>query len=178
MSPLTLTPFPSTRSDDQSQSRLKENEGFVDESVVLAVMLVQSAPFRRQSNASDLALAKDDLDFAGWHSPRQTLAPLPVLLEKAPAPESIKVKPIASEPPPRPQISRGKAPTPIKSRSWLPICAGILTLVLTTVLVATLLASRHLSFQSIVKNIFQLPTAAEKFEKVTATQASQDTRND
>jgi len=181
MSPLTLAPIPSPRSDNQSQSRFIEEEGFVDESVVRAVMLIQSAPFRRQSDPADLALAADDLDFAGWHAPRQipvAVPPLPVLPEHNAAPQSAKAKPVAFKLPPATQVSRRKAPVPMKSHSWIPICAGIFMLALSSILVAILATERDFSFQSIMKEIFDLPAAAEKFEKATATQAQQSTPKD
>lgn len=181
MSPLTLTPIPSLRSSEQSHPRRIEEDGFVDESAVRAMMLIQSAPFRRQSSSNDLALASDDLDFAGWHAPRQTPVsgpPPPVLLAKSAAPQLAKTKPLAFVPSPVTRISRRKSPSPKKSRSWIPTIAGILTLALSFILIAILVAERDFTFQSIVKKIFHLPAASEKFDEASATRTSQSIGED
>ena len=178
MSPLTLAPLPSPRSDHPSHSWQMEEDGFVAESVVQAVMLIQSSPFRRQCDPNDLALAADDLDFAGWHSPRQTLPPLSVLQGDSPSPEIAKATSIAFVPSPVTRISRSKAPAPIENHRWIPICAGLLILALSFALLASLAAERDFTFQSIVKKIFHLPTAAEKFETETSTQLSKSARED
>jgi len=164
MSPLTLTPFPSPRSADQSHARRIEEDGFVDESAVRAVMLIQSAPFRRQSDPDELALAADGLDFAGWHAPRQTpvsTPTLPVLLEKTAAPQLAKAGPIAFAPSSVTRVSRRKSPAPIKNRSWIPTVAGVLTLALSSILITLFVAESDFTFQSIVKKIFHLSAAAE-----------------
>ncbi len=68
MSPLRLSPLPTIRPGDDDGSRMYEREGFVDEAVVSALRRDQDGPFRSISHPSDLVLAADDLDFAGWHS--------------------------------------------------------------------------------------------------------------
>lgn len=65
MNPLRLTPFPAHRADDKSTSRVMEREGFVDEAVVTA-LVTGSHLGRSMADPDDLALAADDLDFAGW----------------------------------------------------------------------------------------------------------------
>ncbi len=65
MNPLCLRPLPSCRYDDPSDSLMMEREGFVDESVVTAIMC-GSRSARTMAYPDDLALAADDLDFAGW----------------------------------------------------------------------------------------------------------------
>ena len=68
MKPLRLSLLPSVRANDESGSLQMEREGFVDEAAVLALI---SGPSRLRSAAyhEDLALAADDLDFAGWQLP-------------------------------------------------------------------------------------------------------------
>lgn len=65
MNPLRLSPLPSPRGDDPSQSMLMEREGFVDEALVMALM-TGPLPTRQVAFPEDLALPSDDLDFAGW----------------------------------------------------------------------------------------------------------------
>ena len=63
--PLCLSPFPTRRADDESPLPLMQREGFVDEAVVAT--LVRESQFGRSvAYPDDLALAVDDLDFAGW----------------------------------------------------------------------------------------------------------------
>ena len=65
MKPLCLSPFPTRRADAESALHLMEREGFVDEAVVTA--LVRNSHLGRSiAYPDDLALAADDLDFAGW----------------------------------------------------------------------------------------------------------------
>ncbi len=69
MNPLSLSPLPTHRDDDPSSMRLMEREGFVDEAVVTA--LVRASHLGRSvADPTDLALAADDLDFAGWRLSR------------------------------------------------------------------------------------------------------------
>ena len=65
MTPLRLSPFPTHRADDKSTLLLMEREGFVDEAVVAALVTSRHSG-RSVANPDDLALAADDLDFAGW----------------------------------------------------------------------------------------------------------------
>lgn len=68
MKSLRLSQLPSVRMNDESGALQMEREGFVDESAVLALL---SGPthLRTSSYPEDLALAADDLDFAGWQLP-------------------------------------------------------------------------------------------------------------
>ena len=63
--PLCLSPFPTRRADDESPLPLMQREGFVDEAVV-ATLVRESQLGRSVAYPDDLALAADDLDFAGW----------------------------------------------------------------------------------------------------------------
>lgn len=79
MNPLQLSLLPSIRANDESGLLQMEREGFVDEAVVLALI---SGPRHLRSTAchEDLALAADDLDFAGWQlpaTPRARAAEIP-----------------------------------------------------------------------------------------------------
>ena len=65
MKPLCLTPLPAHRADDKSSLLVMEREGFVDEAVVTA-LVTGSHLGRSVADPDDLALAADDLDFAGW----------------------------------------------------------------------------------------------------------------
>jgi hypothetical protein len=73
MNPLRLSALPSIRANDDSGSLQMEREGFVDDAVVMALI---SGPMQWRSTAchEDLALAADDLDFAGWQLPTTPLA--------------------------------------------------------------------------------------------------------
>lgn len=73
MKSLRLSQLPSVRMNDDSGALQMEREGFVDEAAVLALL---SGPthLRTSSYPEDLALAADDLDFAGWQLP--TAAPV------------------------------------------------------------------------------------------------------
>lgn len=63
--PLCLSPFPTRRAGDASALPMIEREGFVDEAVV-ATLVRESHLGRSIAYPDDLALAADDLDFAGW----------------------------------------------------------------------------------------------------------------
>ena len=65
MKPLTVSPLPSVRPDDDPGSWLMERGGFVDEEVVTAIMAkplqIALAPVPRNQ-----MLTSEDIDFAGW----------------------------------------------------------------------------------------------------------------
>jgi hypothetical protein len=65
MKPLCLSPLPAHRADEKSTLLLMEREGFVDEAVVTA-LVTRGHLGRSVADPDDLALAADDLDFAGW----------------------------------------------------------------------------------------------------------------
>jgi hypothetical protein len=68
MNSLRLGPLPSTRLSDESGSLTVGREGFVDEAVVMA-LISDTHSGRSMACPEDLALAADDLDFAGWQLP-------------------------------------------------------------------------------------------------------------
>jgi hypothetical protein len=91
MNSLKLSLLPSPRYDDVSGMPMVERDGFVDDAVVLALM-AGPAMSRCQANSRDLALAADDMDFAGWClSPTLPSPVLPVppeaVTRRAAAPE-------------------------------------------------------------------------------------------
>lgn len=72
MNPLRLSPIPSVRVEDESASLQMERQGFVDESVVTALLTGPRSTTRSIPYPNDLALSVDDMDFAGWQlSPAQ-----------------------------------------------------------------------------------------------------------
>lgn len=66
MNPLRLSPLPVLRAEDEAGSLLMEREGFVDEAIVAAMVFGPTSTSRQVPHPQDLALAADDLDFAGW----------------------------------------------------------------------------------------------------------------
>lgn len=60
-----LSPLPSQRSETDCGSPFDGQDSFVDDEVVLA-LVTGSAISRSAANPNDLALAADDMDFAGW----------------------------------------------------------------------------------------------------------------
>lgn len=128
MNTLALSPLPSARTEEESNLLQMEREGFVDEAVVAALV---SGPRYQRSTAcpEDLALAVDDMDFAGWQlsqemPPRGAEVPPQVIeaIVRRATPPAIREPGIGSP-------HRGK------HRWWLAGLAGIFS----TLLVALLL---------------------------------------
>ncbi len=65
MTTLNLSPLPCSRLDPTEAPRLGDMDGFVDDSVILSLLKGPIA-HRDQPCAGDLALAADEMDFAGW----------------------------------------------------------------------------------------------------------------
>ena len=65
MRTLPLSPFPSLRLDESRPGPASQAQGFVDDSVVLALLDGPSAS-RKSAEPLDLALSPDEMDFAGW----------------------------------------------------------------------------------------------------------------
>jgi hypothetical protein len=73
MTRLNLSPLPSFRRDEASAASIRDREGFVDDSVVFALVAGPSVS-RPMPEPAHLALSTDDTDFAGWRlSPFQRL---------------------------------------------------------------------------------------------------------
>lgn len=122
----TLSPLPSQRSDEDSRAFDMERDGFVDDEVILALVAGPTSP-RPTGAGSDLVLAADDMDFAGWslpsalpsHAARTEISP-----ERRPAPPELQ-EPGIGEP------HRGS------HRWWLAGLAGALSsMIFTLVLIA------------------------------------------
>jgi hypothetical protein len=65
---MSLNPFttlPSTRFSSPSEMPVLERDGFVDDSVIQAILAGPVSP-RQVWNPGDLVLAADEMDFAGW----------------------------------------------------------------------------------------------------------------
>jgi hypothetical protein len=65
MKSLPISALPSLRTEDPTGERIMERDGFVDDSVVLALVAGPNT-FRQNAMPEDLALSSDDMDFAGW----------------------------------------------------------------------------------------------------------------
>ena len=129
MEPLTLSPLPILRTEDESGLRMIEREGFVDEALVSALMLGPLSTSRQSPHPADLALAADDLDFAGWQ-----LSPQPRRIE-IPAEDE---KPLRRPAPPRVEEPGLGSPHSGSHRWWLAGLAGILSTMLFSLLLVTL----------------------------------------
>jgi hypothetical protein len=132
MSSISLTPLPSSRIGEESDALKMERDGFVDEAVVLALV---NSPRHFRSNAypADLALAADDLDFAGWQIPSST----PVRAPEIP-PQVISAI-VRRASPPTLGVSEISAHHDSSRRWWMVGLIGVLSTLLFTVLLATLL---------------------------------------
>ncbi len=131
MHPLSLSPFPSTRHEDESISLQTERGSFVDEDAVAELVngprYPRSTPF-----PNDLILSVDDMDFAGWQ------------LSSVPAPRAAEVPPqvinaILRRATP-PMIEEPGIGTPHlgSHRWWLAGLAGVLSTLLFSLLLLTL----------------------------------------
>lgn len=131
MSSISLTPLPSSRIGEESDARKMEQDGFVDEVVVLA-MVNSPRHFRSNAYPADLALAADDLDFAGWQIPSST----PVRAPEVP-PQVISAIVRRASPP---TLEKSKISAHHdRSRSWwMAGLIGIFSTLLFSVLIATL----------------------------------------
>lgn len=132
MNPLRLSPLPSLRPEDESGSLLMEREGFVDEAVVTALM-AESPYIRSTGYPEDLALAADDMDFAG-----RMLSAGPFRGSTL-APQAPTVVTGRAEPPVIEEPGLG-APHYGSHRWWLAGLAGVLSTMLFSLLFITLSA--------------------------------------
>lgn len=143
MDPLRLKPLPSIRSHDESDTLLMEREGFVDEAVVLAIL---NGPINHRNVAypEDLALAADDLDFAGWQLPPslpfRTLADVPT---------PVVVATIRRATPPVIEEPGLGSPHHGDHRWWLAGLAGLFSAMLFSLLLFTLSSRPGTAFETI-----------------------------
>lgn len=146
MTPLHLSPFPSLHPNEASSSMIPERDGFVDEAVVRALV---SGPIshRQIPISAELALAADDLDFAGW-----CLPPNPSSAQNKPQ----KISPPRPTPPAQNESGLGEPHTG-NHRWWLAGLAGAFTTLLFSLLLLTLSARPlpasvdHLSVKPLTK---------------------------
>lgn len=133
MKTLRLRPLPSIRSRDESSSLTMEREGFVDEAAVMA-LITGSPPGRSTAYPEDLALAADDLDFAGWQLP----APQTARPQAAEIPARVANSITRRATPPLIAESGIGTPHHGTHRWWLAGLAGVLSTMLFTLLLLTL----------------------------------------
>lgn len=148
MNPLKLSPLPSTRPADESRSLAMEREGFVDEAVVLALITGPSHP-RRVSYPEDLALAADDLDFAGWQQPSAA----PSRPRTAEVPPHVIDAIVRRAAPPVLQETGISPPHHGAHRWWLAGLAGVLATMLFSVLLLSLASRPEEPFEAISKSV-------------------------
>lgn len=141
MPPLPLSPLPSVRPDENSDSLRIEQEGLVDEDVVTA--LVNSPLHIRASPAPpEPPIPMDEEDFAGWKPVTPPPAAIPAAPPPSPTPRPVAAVETPVKPSPAPAVAaqiRRAAPPRIESPSetepprpesggwWLACLAGILT---------------------------------------------------
>jgi hypothetical protein len=142
MNPIQLSPLPSNRAIEDSGALQMEREGFVDEAVVLALV---NGPRHLRSTAypADLALAADDLDFAGWQLPSEA----PVRAPEIP-PQVISAIVRRATPPTLEEFGIG-VPHRGSHRWWLAGLAGVLSTMLFSLLLMTLSSRSHFSAKEV-----------------------------
>lgn len=124
MHPLKLRPLPSLRIEETSLEQSPQGEGFVDDSAVMAVLV--GPPMTRQTvEQENLALAADDMDFAGWCLAESQTARFQDFSSRRAAP---------------PELEEPGIGTPHRGshRWWLAGFAGAFTAMLFSVLLVTL----------------------------------------
>jgi hypothetical protein len=130
MHALPLSPFPSLRQADSQGFAAPMEDGYVDESVVLA-LLNGPVVSRRMPDPGHLVLAADEMDFAGWRLspglPRHSTEKAPV---RRPAP------PVLEEP------GLGE-PHHGTHRWWLAGLAGVLSTLVISLLLISLATRNH-----------------------------------
>lgn len=138
MNPIQLSPLPCKRATEDSGSLQMEREGFVDEAVVLALV---NSPRHLRSTAypADLALAADDLDFAGWQLPSAA----PVRSPEIP-PQVISAIVRRATPPALENAGIG-VPRRGSHGWWLAGLAGVLSTMLFSLLLVTFSSRAHFS---------------------------------
>jgi hypothetical protein len=152
MNPNRLSPLPSNRATEDSGSLKMEREGFVDEEVVLALV---NGPRHLRSTAypADLALAADDLDFAGWQLPREA----PVRGPEIP-PQVISAIVRRAMPPALEESGIG-APHSGSHRWWMAGLAGVLSTMLFSLLLLTLSSRTQFSPEPAPNPVVVAPAA-------------------
>jgi hypothetical protein len=137
MKSLRLSLLPSVRTNEESGSLQMEREGFVDEAAVLA-LLNGPTHLRSSSYPEDLALAADDLDFAGWQVPSAPVS------RPAEFPPQVIDAIVRRATPPLLNESGIGSPHHGSHRWWLAGLAGAFSTLLFSVLLVTLSSRPHL----------------------------------
>jgi hypothetical protein len=154
MTPLHLSPFPSLRIDEIPGKPVTEREDFVDDAVVMALV---AGPItqRNAPSSAELALAVDDMDFAGW-----CLTPAPAIPRDKPPHPLSSPAPSAPQSRPAPPIQNEPGlgdPHRGNHRWWLAGLAGALSTLLFSLLLLSLSArpisehSDHLIIERLTK---------------------------
>lgn len=136
MTRLNLSPLPSLRLDEVSGRPAVEKNGFVDDSVVMALVAGPSSG-RTIPDQAELALAADHLDFAGWclTSPLPMAATQPGRSARSVATTS---RPIQRPTPPVSEEPGLGEPHHGQHRWWLAALAGAVSTLMITVLLLSL----------------------------------------
>ncbi len=152
MTRLPLNPLPSVRFDQDSSVPVVEREGFVDDAVVLALVAGPPSAQRPLPQAAALALAADDMDFAGWCLPSAS-HPQSFALGPSPLPTSTQ----RPAPPAQEEPGLGEPHQGNRHRWWLAGLAGGISSLLFSLLLLSL--SSRISTHS--GNPFIVETLAE-----------------
>ncbi|MEO7101100.1 MAG: hypothetical protein ABI162_17215 [Luteolibacter sp.] len=168
MDPLRLSPLPVLRAEDETGSLHMERHGFVDEDVVAALVLGPNALSRQSAYPEDLALAPDDLDFAGWSltpppEPRLIVTPPNVVVH----PSSGDERPRRPAPPVMEEEAGLDSPHSGSHRWWLAGLAGVLSTMLFSLLLLNLSSRPGTRFEA-----FFVPRAPDISAPVSTTKVN------
>ncbi len=142
MNPLSLSPLPILRTDEDSGAFQMEREGFVDDAVVIQ-MMIGPLPGRSVADPTDLALAADDNDFAGWQLAATTFSRTITA-----APEITRSVFRRATPPVVEEPGIGP-PHQGEHRWWLAGLAGVLSTLLFSVLLLSLSSRPGTQFETL-----------------------------
>lgn len=160
MKSLPISALPSLRTEEPTGERIMERDGFVDDSVVLAIVAGPNT-CRQNSVPADLALSADDMDFAGWCLSES----LPLHATRAPLESSRR--------PALPELEEPGLGEPHHGshRWWLAGLAGALSTLLFSLLLLSLSSRGRVSEESISK----IPVPAAPAATVTVQNHLNDT---
>jgi hypothetical protein len=133
VSPLQVSQLPFVRSEGNTHSVMMEQDGFVDEAVVNAMV---SKPMGRRSMAkpSDMVLSAEELDFAGWDFPVAAVERVP---KPVAVPVAMIVRPVEADKVAPLKLSRAREQHPENTGRWW--LAGLLGVIATIVFSLVLL---------------------------------------
>jgi hypothetical protein len=153
---MNLNPFtilPSTRYSSPSEMPVLERDGFVDDSVVQAILAGPVAP-RQTWNPEDLVLAADEMDFAGWQHTNRVPD-----FEKAQAALPLEPQPRRAAPPVLEEPGLG-APHRGTHRWWIAGLAGAFSMLLFSLLLFSL--SQHEKLEAEGLSTTPLPASLQE----------------